>query len=153
MGIKPIPIEIRIESYIDRTDINGCWLWTGGKVMGYAVSSIPNPQRQIRLHRWMWEREHGPIPDGLLVCHRCDVRNCANPQHLFLGTNTDNLKDMAAKGRSTHGAKNPAARLTEEQVVAIRATVGLSQLQLAAKFNVSKGAIKHIQKRRTWQRV
>jgi len=151
MGPKLIPLEIRIERYIIRIP-GGCWLWTGATVMGYAVSSISH-SRQVRLHRWMWERENGPIPDGFLVCHRCDVRNCINPQHLFLGTNTDNLRDMANKGRSTHGEKNKGAKLTAEQVLEIRALKSYTYQQLADAFGVSRVAIKRIKRRRTWTRI
>jgi DNA-binding transcriptional regulator YiaG len=76
-----------------------------------------------------------------------------NPQHLFLGTNTDNLRDMAAKNRSTHGEKNKGAKLTESQVAAIRATVGQTHQQIADAFGVSRVTIKRIKRRRTWTRT
>lgn len=78
---------------------SGCHLWTGtvckhgyGRI--YRKGASP-----VLVHRVAWERVHGPIPAGLKVCHRCDTPSCVNPDHLFLGTQRDNLRDMYAKGR------------------------------------------------------
>ncbi len=152
MGPKPIPLYIRAERYIRRSrKLNGCWLWTGALILGYGVSN--DGRKNVRVHRWMWAQHYGPIPKGMLVCHHCDVRRCCNPRHLFLGTQQDNLDDMALKGRSTHGEKSPFARLTAKDVRAIRATIGLSQRQLAMKFNISRGVIQRIQQGRAWRRI
>ncbi len=154
MGPKPVPLEIRIERFISRSaDPDGCWLWTGALCYGYGMIYSNAVHNVIRVHRWIWEREHGPIPNGLLVCHHCDVRRCCNPQHLFLGTNTDNLRDMAAKGRSTYGTKNKGAKLTADQVLEIRALTSYTYQKLADVFGVSRVTIKRIKRRRTWTRI
>lgn len=84
---------------------DGCWLWTGGKSkVGYGM--IREGRRGTPLilaHRFSYELLVGPIPDGLLACHKCDVRNCVNPQHIFIGTHADNTADMMRKGRNRHG--------------------------------------------------
>lgn len=88
----------------------GCLLWTGGAAPGgYGAFPIrkrlPGDPVGGRAHRVAWEMAHGPIPDGLFVCHRCDTPACVNVDHLFLGTPLDNMRDCIAKGRK----RNPVA--------------------------------------------
>jgi hypothetical protein len=75
-------------------DEHGCWIWQGPEAGEYGAWG-----RHDYAHRASWRFYYGEIPDGLNVCHTCDVPKCVNPEHLFLGTQHDNLKDMYAKGR------------------------------------------------------
>lgn len=89
----------RFMSYVQEGD--GCWLWTGDKFRdGYGKFKGPAPDHKTyQAHRFSFEHFIGPIPDGLLVCHRCDTPPCVRPDHLFTGTHYDNVQDAIAKGR------------------------------------------------------
>lgn len=106
MGRKPYrtrPVRERFLSYVYKTDgEDGCWLWLGGRKQTkgeYGVFWVSKEVGFVRAHRFAWEQEHGPIPDGLFVLHRCDNPPCVRPSHLFLGTAFDNMADAKAKGR------------------------------------------------------
>jgi hypothetical protein len=88
--------------------LDKCWEWTRGLYQGYGFFAAIKGSRRIRIHRISWMIHSGEIPEGLYVCHRCDNRKCVNPNHLFLGTCTDNIKDRDIKGRAVYarGEKN-----------------------------------------------
>lgn len=85
-----------LENYVPEPN-TGCWLWLRGISGGYPSVKIGGKSR--RVSRLVYEIFKGPIPDGMCACHRCDVRLCINPDHLFLGTDKENYDDMVAKGR------------------------------------------------------
>ena len=98
-GIPLIPLEIRFWSKVNKTET--CWLWTASlDKAGYGYFKALN---QRNAHRVSWAMHKGPIPNGMWVLHKCDVRNCVNPEHLFLGDQFANMADMVSKGRHNNG--------------------------------------------------
>jgi hypothetical protein len=96
----------RFEAKIYRCPETGCWLWTAS-LIGGGYGRISVRRRTVLAHRLAWEEANGrSIPDGLFVCHRCDVPRCVRPDHLFLGTQQDNHDDKWRKGRGASGDKN-----------------------------------------------
>lgn len=154
----------------------GCWLWSGS-AMRDGYGRVCQRGKTVLAHRWAWELTHGPIPAGLFICHRCDVRGCCNPAHLFLGTHADNMADRNRKGRHARGAsfsrrierwaaENPQAvakgerhgmaRITTEQVQAVRSAYGaggVSQAELARRFGMTRQLISKIVLRTRWRHV
>ncbi len=136
----------------DETD---CWYFRGSHTdLGYGVMHAVGEKRA---HRVAWVLFHGPIPAGMHVLHRCDVRCCVNPDHLFLGTHGDNMRDMAAKGRlvtpALCGAKNPTSKLNPSAVQEIRHRYtqgGVSQAALAAQYGVATMTVNRVINQKTW---
>lgn len=106
-------------------------------------------------HRIAYEVNFGPIPEGMQVCHRCDRPQCVNPEHLFLGTIQDNMRDMREKGRSLTGERNTKSKLSEPIVLGIcrMSEAGVSQKSMADMFGVSRQTISSILTGRTWSSV
>jgi len=121
----------------------GCWLWTGN-VAKVGYGQLISNRKKRYAHRSSYEVFKGPIPKGMMVCHKCDTRSCVNPDHLFLGTPQDNMTDMIKKGRSKNGPNHPASKLTKEQVKEILNMEGTHQY-IADLYGVCRqniGAIK-----------
>lgn len=141
-----------------------CWTWRGLLASnGYGIfptkQRSPDGQsisRNVIAHRKSFEIHCGPIPDGMSVLHRCDTPACVRPDHLFLGTQTDNMRDCAVKGRVRHqdhkGEGNNRARLTEQQVREVRSD-GRQPDQVAAKYGITIGHVHQIRRRRSWAHI
>lgn len=141
---------------LDRT--SDCWVWTGDlDPNGYG--RVRWQRKHIRAHRLAWAWTNGPIPAGLFVLHRCDNPPCVRPDHLFVGTNADNMRDMVAKGRfgdrALRGSTSPNAKLTEALVAELRArrAAGESLPSLARLTGVSAAAISNAVRGVTWAHV
>lgn len=138
--------------------LEACWLWTG-KIndSGYGVFSMKN--KHVRAHRISWEMHHErPIPEGLLVRHRCDVRNCVRPDHLVVGDYADNTADAIRRQRTAvlRGEDCPSARLTRDSVEWAREQYasGLANCaELARRCGVTPTTMKAVLERRSWKHV
>lgn len=144
-----------------RVDRSGsCWIWTGARFTnGYGSSGRKG--RHKYAHRQSWEMINGPIPHGKLVLHHCDVRNCVNPEHLYLGSHADNMRDCMERKRHQkyvkpwtvlRGEECGPSKLTEADVIAIRADDG-KQRDIAKQYGISQYNVWSIKHRKTWRHV
>lgn len=136
--------------------MSDCIEWSGARVNGYGMRHYHG--KMWRAHRAAWDESNGPIPPGMLVCHKCDNRACVNVEHLFLGTPKDNSADMVRKGRSRGcghgtvrmaGTRNGRAKLSEMAVSEILGTSGKTRA-LAKKYGVDRTTIQKIRRGVNW---
>ena len=154
---------------IEKIPFSGCWIWTAScTANGYG--QIRFNQKQTYSHRVSWILHNGEIPDGLNVLHKCDVRCCINPDHLFLGTQLENIKDMIAKGRGNHGwkagkpsynkgkksvtakEKHWKAKVTEKDVSEIRSRylAGEAQKKIGFDYGIKQAQVSRIVRNLNW---
>ena len=116
-GVRMPTLEERFWSKVEMIPFHPCWEWMGFRnEWGYGQVAISHRSPE-RAHRLSWIIHYGPIPRGLFVCHRCDNPGCVRPDHLFLGTTTDNMRDMISKGRANISAAHEASREKERRRV------------------------------------
>jgi hypothetical protein len=131
-----------------------CWVWQGARNGRYGWVSFRGIRD--RAHRIFYRAFRGPIPKDTYVCHKCDRPTCVNPNHLFLGTQKDNMRDMVLKGRSDskkkRGELNGRAVLNKKQVLAIRKSLK-THAELAREFGVGATTIMRIRQKNLWNHV
>jgi hypothetical protein len=153
--VKPV-IE-RVLDRVVRIPFSGCWIFTGATnefgygIVGTGARGEPND----RAHRVTYRHFCGDIPTGMFVCHACDVPSCCNPDHLFLGTNQDNVRDMVNKKRNSPpprnphvvGSVHPFSRFTDDEVSFVRAChflYGTSIYRSAKEFGVANSTMQRV---------
>lgn len=139
----PIPTHVTVSG--------PCWEWIGGLKRGGGYGDIRIGRKMVRAHRLSWELHIGAIPTGHDVLHKCDNTKCVNPDHLFIGNDTDNVRDRVSKGRNAHilGDDNPFAKLTTQNVFEIRSSTDKTS-ELAKRYNVTYEQVWKIRKGRAW---
>lgn len=140
-----------------RKEESGCWVWTGHRYpKGYGAYKAPGG-RLVSAHRASYEMHNGPVPAGVVVCHRCDNPPCVNPNHLWLGTAAENNADRDAKGRQVapKGSRHGMASITDETAREIRAACasGEPQVKIAKRLSVSKYVVNSIATGRNWTHI
>jgi len=129
---------------------SGCWLWDG-PIDRFGYGRFRLGKRKIRTHRLSYELHNGPIPPDRYVLHSCDIPCCTNPDHLRLGSLIDNVADKVLRNRQARGTMYPWAKLTDEDVLCIRAAKGhRTHREMAAAYGVSKAVITNILNGRKW---
>ena len=120
-----------------------CWEWNAGKFT-YGYGCFKKNGKGMYAHRVAWELTNGPIPEGKLVLHKCDNRGCVNPNHLYIGTNSNNMQDRSERNPSGCGHGQP--KLSIEDVRKIRKLLAdkVPQRRIATMFKVHQGTISHI---------
>jgi hypothetical protein len=126
---------------VHRLDEDDCWNWLAAKQTDGYGSFWVSTRKSMLAHRISWTLLVGPIPDGMKVLHRCDNRCCVNPNHLFLGTQADNMQDCSSKGRIQHGERAGRVKLSDDDVARIRemSMFGARRKDVAQVFGISVG--------------
>lgn len=135
---------------------SGCWLWTACETDGgYGLITYRN--RSIGAHRAAWIAFRSPIPKGAMVCHKCDTPQCMNPDHLFLGSPSDNARDMVRKGRNrdNSGSRHGMSKLDETKVREIRRRwmSGHTRRQIASDYGIDYRHVSYITSGKGWRHV
>lgn len=153
-GPKPVAKTDLFWRHVEKAD--GCWIWHGATTK-FGYGQIKSAQKKYAAHRLSWEIHNGrEIPHGYHVCHRCDNPRCTNPDHLFIGTPKDNIRDAMRKGRMRTrpvlGVDHPNSKLTEDAVRAIRLDQR-SLPQIAREYGVSHVLIGKVKRREIWKHI
>ena len=152
MGINQVAAII--ESRSEAVTESGCWIWMRSTA-SHGYGDFRLNYKLFLAHRASYEAFVGPIPDGMFVLHRCDVKQCVNPDHLFLGTNADNMADKEAKGRGVPYTKGkPVIGFQVAQAIRKdRDELHLSLKELGLKYNLHSDTVRKITNFKIWKQA
>lgn len=150
-------LEDALFSNVEKGNVDDCWVWQGTQ-RGNGYGCVKYKGKILEAHRLSYEIHNGSIPDGLLVCHKCDNRPCVNPNHLFLGDHDDNHKDAKSKDRHTRGERQGRNKLRDADVIEIRRAYrtrvrGETIPMLAAQYGVCKRTIVSVARGKAWKHI
>lgn len=153
--------DISTERLLKNTEVlgvNDCWLYKSVKNNGYGQFNYKTKHgkwAKLHAHRISYILFNGPIYSGMMVCHKCDVRNCINPRHLFLGTQEENMNDAKIKGRMPKGEAHYRSILSVGDVKKIKEMLErkIYMHVIAKKFGVSKSTINNIKRKTHWKSI
>lgn len=153
--VKIYSVGSPIHRFSKRISINlktGCWIWDAHVNLG-GYGQLTINKKPYLAHRFSYICFNGAIPEGMCVCHRCDVRNCVNPDHLFLGTNQDNTNDMLKKSRAGHQTGTFKIKLTQQKADEIRELrkQGLTLSQIAEKYDINHNTVSGVINNKSWR--
>lgn len=153
-------VEDRFWAKVEIKGEDDCWNWTASKEILWGYGQFRFRSRTQKSHRVSWVLVYGEIPENQCVLHKCDNPACVNPNHLFLGTHQDNVKDRDAKGRQSHsmgrkGIEHNQHKLCNEDVICIRVLyqAGIVQREIAKMYNVHVMTINNIVHRKLWKHI
>lgn len=147
-GLSPAQ---KLDLYTSKSD--GCWIWQGGGVI-YGKMVING--RTMPAHVMAYKLHVGPVPDGYVVRHKCDIPKCVRPDHLEVGTYADNSKDMTDRDRQAKGRRQWCAKMTEDSVAQLRVeySTGIMTItQLSKHYGLATSTVGKIIQRVTWKHV
>ena len=151
-------IEEEFWPHVNKTGPGGCWLWTSYRnERGYGLLAFRG-RKNIRAHRFSWELVHGRTPSHRFCLHKCDVRHCVNPDHIFLGSYAENAADMTSKGRQARGEMNNRNKLTEAQAIELlskrptRRQRGVTRA-IAAEYGIAINTLAALWAGRSWKHL
>jgi len=151
-GPRPFTVEL-IESRCIKIPDAGCWIWDG-RISGHGYGRLKYLNKDVGAHRASYIAHNGPIPDGMSILHKCDVRCCVNPYHLYAGTHQENMDDMKTRGRTyrSSGAKAVHAKLSDADAIDIFNS-SLLYKEIAIKYGVSPTTVSNIKTKKRWRHI
>lgn len=152
MARPRIPLSEKIEKNTIRIPESGCWIWMSTlNTGGYGKTGLGRGSH-LSAHRVSYEQKFGPIPKDKFALHTCDIKCCVNPDHIFLGTQKENMEDKVRKNRQAKGENHGRHKLTEVQAIEIKSSAK-RPIDLAKEFNCSITTIRQIRSGLYWKHL